>query len=47
MKLLKIEDSSGYLHTGEGAYSALDKIDKEGLLRLVDWTLRETTVVGS
>jgi hypothetical protein len=44
MKLLKIEDSSGYFHTEEGAYSALDKIDKEGLLRLVDWTLRETTV---
>lgn len=35
------------IYTQEKAPTALDKIDKEGLLRLVDWTLRETTVVGS
>ena len=44
MKLLKIEDSGGYFLGEKGEYGPLDKIDKEGLLRLVDWTLREAVV---
>jgi hypothetical protein len=44
MKLLKIEDSNGYFLGESGDYSALDKIDKEGLLRLVGLTLREPVV---
>ncbi len=39
MKLLKIEDNSGYYLGLEDAYVPVDKITKEDLLRLVDLTL--------
>lgn len=44
MKLLKIDDSHGHFLDNKGEYRPIDKIDKEGLLRLVGWTLNEETV---
>jgi hypothetical protein len=39
MKLLKIEDSQGLYYTAPDTYQSIDKITKEGLLELVNWTL--------
>ena len=44
MKLLKIEDHNGHFRTETGDYHLLDEIDKEGLLRLVGWTLYEAAI---
>src|SRR5690606_40189613 len=41
MKLLKIEASCGYYRRVDGSYLPLDKMTKEDLLQLVDWTLCE------
>jgi hypothetical protein len=41
MKLLKIENSIGYYLNDQGAFSSIDKITKEDLLRLVGLTLSE------
>jgi hypothetical protein len=41
MKLLKISDNGGQYRTEKGGYSPIDKIGKEDLLRLVNWTLHE------
>ena len=40
MKILKIENNSGYYLNGEN-FSSIDKINKEDLLYLVDLTLNE------
>lgn len=41
MKLLKIENDLGYYLDEENKFSKIDKINKEDLLRLVDYTLTE------
>jgi hypothetical protein len=41
MKLLKIEDSLGHFLMDSGQYNEVDKITKEDLLRLVNFTLEE------
>ncbi len=43
MKLLKAEGGLGHYLT-EDAYSPIDKINKEDLLRLVNWTLEKEDV---
>ena len=45
MKLLKIEENCGHFRKENGTYSSIDKIDKEDLLRLVNWTLHEDAVM--
>jgi hypothetical protein len=45
MKLLKIDDNLGYYLDDQGAFSAIDKITTEDLLRLVDLTLADDEVV--
>jgi hypothetical protein len=42
MKLLKIENSLGTYLDDKGAFSPIDRITKEDLLRLVNLTLSET-----
>lgn len=44
MKLLKVDESCGYYRDDKGNYSPIDKIGKEELLRLVNWTLHEEVV---
>jgi hypothetical protein len=44
MKLLKIDENCGHYRNEEGHYSPIDKIGKEDLLRLVNWTLHEKMV---
>jgi hypothetical protein len=39
MKLLKIEDSLGHFLGADNAFTPIDRITKEDLLRLVDLTL--------
>ena len=41
MKLLKIENNHGHFFGDNGAFSPVDRITKEDLLRLVDLTLTE------
>lgn len=41
MKLLKIEDSHGYFLGNDSAFTLIDRITKEDLLRLVNLTLTE------
>jgi hypothetical protein len=44
MKLLKIELNSGHYLNDAGGYSAVDKLSKEDLLRLVNLTLEEGSI---
>lgn len=44
MKLLKIENNCGAYMDKEGNYIQIDKIRKEDLLQLVDWTLESENV---
>ena len=44
MKLLKIENNCGSYRKEAGEYSPIDKITKEELLVLVNWTLKEDEV---
>jgi hypothetical protein len=44
MKLLKINENCGHYRNEKGNYSPIDKIGKEDLLRLVNWTLHEDVV---
>lgn len=44
MKLLKIEDNCGHYRKETGDFSPIDKISKEELLILVNWTLEEDEV---
>lgn len=39
MKLLKIENNRGYFLLESGQYETIDKLNKEGILRLVDQSL--------
>lgn len=41
MKLLKIEDNLGYFLDENDGFTSINKITKEGLLRLVDQTIAE------
>ncbi len=41
MKLLKIEENHGYFLTDGDEYSPIDKINKEGLLKLVGLALKD------
>lgn len=41
MKLLRINENGGQFLKADGTYEAIDKIDKEDLLRLVDHTLED------
>lgn len=44
MKLLKAEGGLGHYLADKGTYSPIDKINKDDLLRLVNWTLHEKDV---
>lgn len=44
MKLLKIEENCGHFRKENGDYSPIDKVSKEEMLVLVNWTLDEETV---
>jgi hypothetical protein len=44
MKLLRVSDNCGHYRDDKGNYSLIDKIGKEDLLRLVNWTLDEEVV---
>lgn len=44
MKLLKIENSQGYYHAENGDFDTIDKLTKDDLLRLVNFTLNEDDV---
>lgn len=44
MKLLKIENSSGYFRLESGEYDPIDKISKDDLLQLVNITLSDEDV---
>lgn len=44
MKLLRVSDNCGQYRDDKGHYSPIDKIGKEDLLRLVNWTLHEEVV---
>jgi hypothetical protein len=44
MKLLKIEENQGHFRDALGKYKPIDKIAKEDLLQLVNWTLHEKDV---
>ena len=44
MKLLKISETGGHFRNEAGEFIPIDKIGKEGLLRLVHWTLHEEAV---
>lgn len=41
MKLLKIEDNKGHYLNEAGEFEEIDKISKEGLLKLVNLTLND------
>jgi hypothetical protein len=43
MKLLRISQTGGEFRNEAGDFVPIDKIGKEGLLRLVDWSLHEET----
>lgn len=44
MKLLSVENSSGHYRDDNGGYKPIDKLGKDDLLRLVNWTLHEDAV---
>ena len=44
MKLLKIDNNCGHYRKESGEYCPIDKITKEDLLVLVNWTLNEDEV---
>jgi hypothetical protein len=44
MKLLSISDNVGSFRGKDGQYSPIDKITKEDLLQLANWTLEENEV---
>ncbi len=44
MKLLEISENGGHFLNEKGKFSPIDKIGKEDLLRLVNWTLHEIAV---
>lgn len=44
MKLLKIDNNCGHYRKEAGDYNPIDKISKEELLVLVNWTLNEDVV---
>ncbi len=44
MKLLKIDENCGHFLDDKGDYIPIDKIGKEELLRLGNWTLHEEVV---
>jgi hypothetical protein len=44
MKLLRVDDSCGHYLDDKGGYRSIDKIAKDDLLRLVNWTLHEEVV---
>ena len=44
MKLLKIDNNRGYYHKKGEGFSPIDKISKEDLLSLLDFTLDEDEV---
>jgi hypothetical protein len=44
MKLLKIEDGCGHYWNKSGQFDPIDRVTKEDLLELVNWTLGEEQV---
>ena len=44
MKLLKIDNNSGYYYDNQGEFATVDKITKDDILRLVNLTLGEEEV---
>lgn len=44
MKLLKVDSNQGHFRCTDGKYKPIDKIAKEDLLQLVNWTLSEKEV---
>jgi hypothetical protein len=44
MKLLKINETGGHFRNETGDYIPIDRIGKDTLLRLVQWTLHEEAV---
>jgi hypothetical protein len=44
MKLLRVSENCGHYLDEQGAYRPIDKIGKDDLLRLVNWTLNEDSV---
>ena len=44
MKLLKVDANQGHFRCSDGQYKPIDKIAKEDLLQLVNWTLTEKEV---
>lgn len=44
MKLLSVQDNGGYFLDTTGSYKPVDRITKEDLLQLVNWTLHEDAV---
>lgn len=44
MKLLKIDNNCGHYRKKASDYSPIDKISKEELMALVNWTLKEDVV---
>lgn len=42
--LLKIDENTGHYRDDSGAFSSIDKIGKDDLLRLVNWTLDEEEI---
>jgi hypothetical protein len=44
MKLLEISESCGHFRNEKGKFSPIDKVGKDDLLRLVNWTLHENAV---
>src|SRR5437868_6132145 len=44
MKLLSVKDNGGHFLDVKGDYKPIDKIAKEDLLQLVNWTLHEDAV---
>lgn len=44
MMLLKVDDNAGHYRDDKGAFIPIDKIGKDDLLRLVNWTLNEEAV---
>lgn len=44
MKLLKVDNNCGHYRNEKGSYVSIDKISKEELLNLLNWTLHEEAV---
>jgi hypothetical protein len=44
MKLLRVSENTGHYLDEKGNYIPIDKIGKDDLLRLVNWTLHEDVV---